>query len=111
VNDNIANTISADGITIHTDQWQVSVSGDPVNLTYIEYLLLKTLVEERGRVISRDSLLERVWSYGNVNMLEKRTVDVHIGRLRKKLGTASKNIVTVRSVGYRMAFSTDWIAR
>jgi DNA-binding response OmpR family regulator len=111
VNDYTSNTISSDGITIQTEQGQVSVLGDRVDLTYIEYLLLKTLVEERGRVISRDSLLERVWSYGNVNTLETRTVDVHIGRLRKKLGRASKHIVTVRSVGYRMAFSPEWVVR
>ncbi len=111
LNEGDADTISAGIITIHTKHWMVLVAGFPVNLTYIEYLLLKTLMIEKGRVISRDALLERVWHYGNVNLLETRTVDVHIGRLRKKLGEASDLIITVRSVGYRMAFSPVWISR
>ena len=73
--------------------------------------LLKTLVLERGKVISRDALLERVWRYGNVSLLETRKVDVHVGRLRKKLGEAGDLIITVRNVGYRMAFSPEWITR
>lgn len=103
--------MSAGSITIHTKQWLVSVSGAAVDLTYIEYLLLKALMLERGKVISRVTLLERVWRYGNVNLLETRTVDVHIGRLRKKLGEAGNLIITVRNVGYRMAFSPEWISR
>lgn len=111
VNEGDADTLSAGIITIHTKHWLVSVSGVPVDLTYIEYLLLKTLMIEKGRVISREALLERVWHYGNVNLLETRTVDVHVGRLRKKLGDASDLIITVRNVGYRMAFSPEWISR
>lgn len=109
--DNEADVVSAGIITIETRQWRVSVSGTPIDLTYIEYLLLKALVLERGKVISRETLLERVWRYGNVSMLETRTVDVHIGRLRKKLGEAGNLIITVRNVGYRMAFSPEWISR
>lgn len=111
VNEGDADTLSAGIITIHTKHWLVSVSGVPVGLTYIEYLLLKTLMIEKGRVISREALLERVWHYGNVNLLETRTVDVHVGRLRKKLGDAGHLIITVRNVGYRMAFSPEWISR
>ncbi len=66
---------------------------------------------EKGKVISRETLLERVWHYGNVSLLETRTVDVHIGRLRRKLGNAGELIITVRNVGYRMAFSPEWISR
>ncbi len=111
VSENEAESITAGGITIHTKQWIVSVSGKPVNLTYIEYLLLKTLMTERGKVVSRETLLKRVWSYENATLLETRTVDVHIGRLRKKLGDSGRIIVTVRHVGYRMAFSPEWISR
>lgn len=103
--------LTASLITIHTKQWLVSVAGQPVDLTYIEYLLLKTLMLEKGKVVSRQSLLEQVWGHFNVSLLATRTVDVHVGRLRKKLGSAGNHIVTVRSVGYRMAFSPDWISR
>jgi DNA-binding response OmpR family regulator len=106
-----AETLTAGIITIHTKHWLVSVSGVVVDLTYLEYLLLKALVVERGKVISRDALLERVWRYGNVSLLETRKVDVHVGRLRKKLGEAGDLIITVRNVGYRMAFSPEWITR
>lgn len=106
-----ADIISAGSIAIHTRHWLVTVGGKAVNLTYIEYLLLKTLMIERGKVVSREALLKRVWCYGNVDLLETRTVDVHIGRLRRKLGDAGGLIVTVRHVGYRMAVTPDWIAR
>jgi len=111
LNEGDVETLSAGIITLHTKHWLVSVLGAPVDLTYIEYLLLKTLVVEKGKVISRESLLERVWHYGNVSLLETRTVDVHIGRLRKKLREAGHLIITVRNVGYRMAFSPEWISR
>jgi DNA-binding response OmpR family regulator len=109
--ENDQDSISAGSITILTKQCLVSVSGTAIDLTYIEYLLLKALMLERGKVISRVTLLEQVWHYGNVNLLETRTVDVHIGRLRKKLGDAGNLIITVRNVGYRMAFSPEWISR
>lgn len=111
VNDKEPDSISAGSITMHTGHWMVYVAGKPVDLTYIEYLLLKTLMTERGKVVSRESLLKRVWSHENATLLETRTVDVHIGRLRKKLGDSGHVIVTVRHVGYRMAFSADWISR
>lgn len=85
------------------------MSDIPVDLTYIEYLLLKTLMEQHGQVVTRQVLLEHVWAYGNVDQLETRTVDVHISRLRKKLGKAGHLIETVRNVGYRMAFSPEWL--
>lgn len=111
VSDNDVDSISAGNITMRTGHWMVSVAGRSIDLTYIEYLLLKTLMTERGKVVSRETLLQRVWSYGNVTLLETRTVDVHIGRLRKKLGASGQLIVTVRHVGYRMAFSPEWISR
>ncbi|HSK86770.1 MAG TPA: response regulator transcription factor, partial [Anaerolineales bacterium] len=76
----------------------VSVDENPVDLTAIEFDLLKALVENRGRVLSRDQLLEKVW--GGEYFGEQRVVDVHLGHIRQKLGR-EELIVTVRGVGYR----------
>lgn len=76
----------------------VSVDETPVELTAIEFDLLKALVENRGRVLSREQLLEKVW--GGEYFGEQRVVDVHLGHVRQKLGREDL-IVTVRGVGYR----------
>ena len=77
----------------------VRVDGSPVRLTRREFELLRYLVENRNRVISRDKLLERVWGWDD--SVETRSVDVHIGRLRSKLGIAARQIETVIGLGYR----------
>ena len=77
----------------------VRVDGSQVRLTRREFELLRYLVENRNRVISRDRLLERVWGWDD--SVETRSVDVHIGRLRSKLGIASRQIETVIGLGYR----------
>src|SRR5687768_6582403 len=79
----------------------VTVDGIPIRLTRREFELLRHLVENRNRVQSRDRLLERVWGYER--MVETRSVDVHVGRLRGKLGAAGKQIETVIGLGYRFA--------
>jgi len=76
----------------------VSVDEQPVELTAIEFDLLKALVENRGRVLSREQLLEKVW--GGEYFGEQRVVDVHLGHVRQKLG-GEELIATVRGVGYR----------
>ena len=76
----------------------VSVDEKPIELTAIEFDLLKVLVENRGRVLSREQLLEKVW--GGEYFGEQRVVDVHLGHVRQKLGSDDL-IVTVRGVGYR----------
>ncbi len=81
------------------DAVSVSVDGEPIRLTRREFELLKFLVDNRNRVISRDRLLERVWGYHR--SIETRSVDVHIGRLRGKLRGASSQIETVVGLGYR----------
>ena len=81
------------------DAVQIAVDGVSVRLTRREYELLRYLVENRNRVLSRDRLLERVWGYDRV--VETRSVDVHVGRLRSKLGAAGKQIETVVGLGYR----------
>jgi DNA-binding response OmpR family regulator len=77
----------------------IAVDGRAVRLTRREFELLKCLVENRNRVLSRDRLLERVWGYDR--LIETRSVDVHIGRLRGKLGAAGDQIETVVGLGYR----------
>ncbi len=77
----------------------IAVDGRGVRLTRREFELLKCLVENRNRVLSRDRLLERVWGYDR--LIETRSVDVHIGRLRGKLGAAGDQIETVVGLGYR----------
>jgi DNA-binding response OmpR family regulator len=77
----------------------VSVDGQAVRLTRREFELLRFLVDNRNRVLSRDRLLERVWGYER--FIETRSVDVHVGRLRAKLGPAGAQIETVVGLGYR----------
>jgi DNA-binding response OmpR family regulator len=81
------------------DAVSVAVDGEQVRLTRREFELLKYLVENRNRVLSRDRLLERVWGYERI--VETRSVDVHVGRLRGKLGVAGGQIETVVGLGYR----------
>jgi DNA-binding response OmpR family regulator len=81
------------------DAISIAVDGEAIRLTRREFELLKHLVENRNRVLSRDRLLERVWGYERV--IETRSVDVHVGRLRGKLGAAGKQIETVVGLGYR----------
>ncbi len=81
------------------DAVSVAVEGSQVRLTRREFELLKYLVENKNRVLSRDRLLERVWGYDRV--VETRSVDVHVGRLRGKLGIAGGQIETVVGLGYR----------
>jgi DNA-binding response OmpR family regulator len=81
------------------DAVMVTVEGQPVRLTRREFELLRCLVENRNRVLSRDRLLERVWGYDR--FVETRSVDVHVGRLRSKLRSAGPQIETVVGLGYR----------
>jgi DNA-binding response OmpR family regulator len=81
------------------DAVNVRVDGRPIKLTRREFELLKYLIDNRNRVLSRDRLLERVWGYDRV--IETRSVDVHVGRLRTKLGSAGQQIETVVGLGYR----------
>jgi DNA-binding response OmpR family regulator len=81
------------------DAVAISVDGQPVRLTRREFELLRFLVENRNRVLSRERLLQRVWGYEH--FIETRSVDVHVGRLRAKLGAAGQQIETVVGLGYR----------
>jgi two-component system, OmpR family, phosphate regulon response regulator PhoB len=81
------------------DAVAVSVDGASIRLTRREFELLRYLVQNKNRVVSRDKLLERVWGYDR--LVETRSVDVHVGRLRSKLGVAGPQIETVVGLGYR----------
>ena len=85
----------------HTVRWE----GHPVRLTAKEFALLVALVEAEGRVLSRQSLLEQVWGYSYAE--GTRTVDVHVRRLREKLPGIADRLITVKSLGYRMAREGD----
>lgn len=87
-------------ITLNTVKHQVSVHDQPVTLTLKEYELLRTFMENLGKAFSREQLLSSIWGIDFVG--ETRTVDVHIGTLRTKLGSCGGMIATVRGVGYRM---------
>jgi DNA-binding response OmpR family regulator len=95
-------------LTIDFDAVSVTVSGNAVRLTKREFELLCFLVENRNRVISRDRLLERVWGFDR--QVETRSVDVHVGRLRGKLGPAGRQIETVIGMGYRFVEEGDTTA-
>ena len=85
-------------VQIDVNARSVTVDGHPVDLTAIEFDLLRALAENRGRVLTRERLIEKVWGGGYFG--EIRVVDVHLGHVRQKLGSPAV-IATVRSVGYR----------
>ena len=89
-------------LTIDPGTHTVSVKGEILALTPKEFDLLRALVEARGRVLSREFLLDRVWGYARASEIESRTVDVHVRRLRVKLGSEGRRVLTVKSVGYRL---------
>ncbi|MEM7285561.1 MAG: response regulator transcription factor [Actinomycetota bacterium] len=91
-----------DGITVDIDRHEVVVDGRPVELSALQFALLRTLAESPGRVFARHQLIDRVW--GRDFFGEERIVDVHVGNLRKALddsASAPRFIETVRGVGYR----------
>jgi DNA-binding response OmpR family regulator len=97
--------IHASGITIDEASYTARVHGKPLDLTFKEFALLKFLAQHPGRVFSRDQLLSEVWGYDYFG--GTRTVDVHIRRLRAKLGDLESLIGTVHNVGYRFTAATE----
>lgn len=96
-----AEQITVDGLTIDIRQHTVTIEGKEIDLTLKEFNLLHCLMRNEGRVFTRDELLDIVWGYDAET--ETRTVDVHIGTIRQKLGEYSSYIKTVRGLGYRFA--------
>ncbi|HSL72909.1 MAG TPA: response regulator transcription factor [Ilumatobacteraceae bacterium] len=91
-------------LSLNLETYQASIAGRPLDMTYMEYELLKFLAQNPGKVFTREMLLSRVWGYEYYG--GARTVDVHVRRLRAKLGEEYANLIqTVRSVGYRFGQS------
>ena len=91
-------------LVLNLETYQAAIASRPLDLTYMEYELLKFLATHPGRVFTRETLLSRVWGYEYYG--GARTVDVHVRRLRAKLGTEHEHLIqTVRSVGYRFGQS------
>lgn len=92
--------LKAGGLVLNSDEHRVFVDGEPVELTYKEFELLKLFLSHPGTAFTRDQLMENVW--GTDFCGETRTVDMHIRTLRQKIGKYGELIKTVRNVGYRL---------
>ena len=92
-----------DEFCLDKGNFEITIRGRRLDLTTTEFKLLVALVEHRGRTLSREILLQDVWGYKNV--IDTRTVDTHVRRLREKLGPAADRIVTMRGEGYRFLVS------
>ncbi len=92
--------LKVDEILMDDERHQVYVSDKPCELTFKEYELLRLLMQNRGIVLSRDVIMDRIWDM-NCDV-ESRTLDVHLKTLRAKLGDSAHHIKTIRNVGYRM---------
>jgi DNA-binding response OmpR family regulator len=96
-----ATVLKVGDLTVNPENYQVYVHGRPLDLTYKEFELLKFLAQRPGRVCDRDMLLREVWGYDYYG--GTRTVDVHVRRLRAKLGPEHEALIeTIRNVGYRL---------
>lgn len=94
-------TYVINGLTVDVERHLVYTNDTEYNLTYKEFELLKTLIKNKGKVLSRDYLLDKIWGYDYFG--ETRTVDVHIRHLRKKLENSDKKYIeTIRGVGYKI---------
>ena len=90
------------GLEVDVERHEVSVKGKPVSVTPREFTFLKLLLEADGRVLTRDVILETVWGIDRSVEIDTRTVDQHIARLRRKLGSEGGRIVTVINSGYKL---------
>ncbi|HAM73494.1 MAG TPA: DNA-binding response regulator [Verrucomicrobiales bacterium] len=97
--DEAEQVIHAGDLAVDVPRHQVTVKGKRIDLTATEFKLITTLAQRRGRVQSREQLLQDVWEYDS--LIDTRTVDTHMRRLREKLGSAARYLDTVRGVGYR----------
>ena len=100
------NVFESGHLNVNFERHEVKVNGEKVDMTLKEFELLEILIKNRGKILQRETLLDKVWGYEYIG--ETRTVDVHIRYLRKKIEKDDKNpkfIETIRGVGYR--FSSD----
>ncbi|MFA5176528.1 MAG: response regulator [Candidatus Omnitrophota bacterium] len=105
--DKLPELLKIGGLAIDFAKISVSVKNKPVELTAKEFELLKTLIGAKGRVLSRDYLLDNIWGFDHAIEIQTRTVDVHIRTLRKKLKGEARRIITVKNYGYRFDREED----
>ncbi|MCM8787627.1 MAG: response regulator transcription factor [Candidatus Omnitrophica bacterium] len=99
----ISKVVKFNDLTIDFEKIQVYIKDKPIQLTSKEFELLKILIEAKGKVLSRNYLLKKIWKYGKATELKTRTIDVHIRTLRKKLKNHAYRIITAKNYGYRFA--------
>lgn len=95
-----ASLIQIKGLNVNTDTYEVTVDGENLHFTPSEFKLLTAMIQNRGKVLTREQLIEQIQGEG-INVVG-RTIDTHVFGLRKKLGTWGDNIETIRGVGYRV---------
>jgi DNA-binding response OmpR family regulator len=100
--ENEKSVLKLGALQMDLERHEVHLKGKPVNLTSKEFNLLKTLIQANGRVLSREHLLSTVWGYDQSLEIETRTVDMHIGQLRKKVKAEASRIMTVKNEWYRI---------
>jgi DNA-binding response OmpR family regulator len=102
-------TLAVGVIELDRERFTARVEGRLVELTWKEFELLRVLIEAQGRVVRREVLMGQVWGYSIG--VESRTLDVHVRRLRKKLGDEGQRILTLRGVGYRLDASPELVQK
>jgi len=105
--DKLPEVLKIGDLTIDFSKIMVLIKDKPIELTSKEFELLKILIKAKGRVLSRDYLLDTIWGFDQALEIQTRTVDVHITTLRKKLKNESKRIVTIKNYGYRFELDSD----
>ena len=107
-NESVAPRVEHGELSMNLETYQATIAGRILDLTYMEYELLRFLATNPNRVFTRETLLSRVWGYEYYG--GARTVDVHVRRLRAKLGEEHAHLIaTVRSVGYKFGLSNDFV--
>jgi len=102
--DRLPDVLKVGELIIDLSKISVTVKDKLIELTAKEFELLKTLIKAKGRVLSRDHLLDTIWGFDKAMEIQTRTVDVHIRTLRKKLKSEAKHIITVKNYGYRFEY-------
>ena len=105
--DKLPEILKIGDMSIDFSKIMVTIKDKPIEVTSKEFELLRVLIKAKGRVLSRDYLLDTIWGFDQALEIQTRTVDVHITTLRKKLKSESKRIVTVKNYGYRFKLDTD----
>jgi two-component system, OmpR family, alkaline phosphatase synthesis response regulator PhoP len=105
--DKLPEILKIGDLTIDFSRIIVLIKDKPIEITSKEFELLKVLIKAKGRVLSRDYLLDTIWGFDQALEIQTRTVDVHIQTLRKKIKSESKRIITVKNYGYRFQAEPD----